>query len=68
MADVDRITAPALIIVGAQDRMTPVKYSEHLAQRLPQAKLVVIENAGHRVALEQSEAVTRSVQEWITSL
>ncbi len=68
MADVGRIMAPALIIVGSEDRMTPVKYSEYLAKNLPNAKLVVIEKAGHMVALEQSEAVARAVQEWLSSL
>jgi pimeloyl-ACP methyl ester carboxylesterase len=68
MADLDRITAPALIIVGSEDRMTPVKYSEYLAKTLSDAKLVVIEKAGHMVALEQSEAVASAVQAWIATL
>ncbi len=68
IADLGRITAPALVIVGDQDRMTPVKYSEYLVKNLPNAKRVVIEKAGHMVALEQSEAVAQAVREWIGSL
>jgi hypothetical protein len=49
--------------------MTPVKYSERLAQNLPETKLVAIEKAGHMVvALKQSEAVVYAVYEWIGGL
>jgi len=53
----EAITAPALIVHGTADKMTPFHYAEFLASRLPQAELVKIPDAGHMVMLEQPEAV-----------
>ena len=53
----ERITAPAIIIHGTADKMTPFRYAEFLASRLPRAELVKIPEAGHMVMLEQPEAV-----------
>jgi pimeloyl-ACP methyl ester carboxylesterase len=47
-----RITAPTLILCGSRDRLTPVKYSKFLKERIPQARLHLVEGAGHMVMLE----------------
>jgi pimeloyl-ACP methyl ester carboxylesterase len=67
MANLGAISVPSLVIVGRQDRMTPVKYSEYLARNIPDAELVVIENAGHMVTLEQPEPVRGAIAQWIRS-
>lgn len=56
-----QLSLPTVIIVGREDRMTPVKYSNFLAQEIPGARLVVVEGAGHYVQLEQPEAVTNAL-------
>jgi pimeloyl-ACP methyl ester carboxylesterase len=68
MAQLGQITVPALVIAGAEDRLAPVKYSEYLAKNIPRAQLLVIERAGHMVMLEQPEAVSNAVQEWLKQL
>jgi pimeloyl-ACP methyl ester carboxylesterase len=68
MANLGAISVPSLVIVGRQDRMTPVKYSEYLASNIPDAELVVIEDAGHMVALEQPQLVTAAVSRWTKGL
>jgi len=50
----DEIDLPVCICVGEQDQMTPVKYAQFMAERLPQATLHVIPDAGHMVMLEQA--------------
>ena len=60
-ADVGRIATPALVVCGSNDVMTPPKFSESLAQTLPHARLALIPNAGHMVALEAPEEVTTAV-------
>ncbi len=60
MADVNRIALPTLILCGAGDRMTPVKYSQHLAGQIAGAQLVVVPDAGHMVMLEQPAAVAEA--------
>jgi pimeloyl-ACP methyl ester carboxylesterase len=67
----DRLKAiqiPTLIIVGAQDMMTPVKYSQYLHDHIEKSKLLVIENAGHNVMLEQSSKVNQELLSWASNL
>ncbi len=51
-ADVAAITRPTLVICGADDRMTPVKYSQFLAEQIKGAELLIVPAAGHMVMLE----------------
>ncbi|YAF95247.1 MAG: alpha/beta fold hydrolase [Nodularia sp. CChRGM 3473] len=51
------IHCPTLILVGKQDILTPVKFSEQLAQGIPQAELVVIDRGGHGFLIESSDTV-----------
>lgn len=53
---VGSIKLPTLIIVGAQDRLTPVKYSKFLNQAISGSELTVIDKGGHLVMLEQPDA------------
>ena len=48
-----RAKAPALIVCGSEDRMTPVRYSEVLHSRLKKSLLHIVDGAGHMVMLEQ---------------
>lgn len=68
MREVGEIRAPTIVLCGKQDRMTPVKYSEFLAARIPGAELVVVEGAGHNVMLEQPAAVNVALVEWLRRL
>lgn len=63
-----RLEVPAVVIVGAEDQPTPPAYSEEIAARLPGAKLVVIERAGHLSTLEQPEAVTSAMVSFLAGL
>ncbi len=51
----------ALVLCGADDQMTPVRYAQYLAGSLPAAQLSVIPGAGHMVMLEQPQAVADSL-------
>lgn len=67
-ADVGRIETPALIVCGVGDVMTPPKFSESLAQSLPNARLALIAKAGHMVALEAPEETTAAVEAFLRTL
>lgn len=54
MADIPQ---PTLVICGADDQMTPVRYAQYLASSIPNAHLCVIPAAGHMVMLEQPQLV-----------
>jgi pimeloyl-ACP methyl ester carboxylesterase len=51
------ITQPTLVLCGADDQMTPVRYAQFLASGIPHASLVVVPNAAHMVMLEQPSVV-----------
>lgn len=53
---------PTLIIGGDQDRMTPIARSRAMAQALPQARLVVVEGAGHVAMLEAPDLVNAALR------
>jgi pimeloyl-ACP methyl ester carboxylesterase len=67
MDQLPSIGIPACIIVGEDDISTPPKYSEFMLDKLPRAKLTVIEKAGHFVMLEQPEAVNKCMRDFVTS-
>ena len=48
-ARLGEIRTPTLVIVAADDTITPRFYSDELAERMPGAKLVVLEGGGHFV-------------------
>jgi pimeloyl-ACP methyl ester carboxylesterase len=58
------IQVPTLIICGAEDRLTPVKYSEYLHKNIAGSQLHVIADAGHYVMWEQPEAVNLAIKAW----
>ena len=68
MERVGQITAPTLVVGGTADQMTPPKYVAFLAEKIPSARLVMIEGAGHMVMLEQPDLVARHVQQFLTAI
>jgi pimeloyl-ACP methyl ester carboxylesterase len=68
MEHVQNIKLPTLIIAGTEDTMTPVKYSQYLAKKIPGAKLAMINNATHYVTMEKPDEVNRAIKEWLAGL
>lgn len=62
------IAVPALVIVGEEDVSLPPVHSRVLARGLPESELVEIAGAGHLSALEQPEAVTAAMLEFLRDL
>lgn len=54
-----RITAPTLIIAGADDPATPVAMMEEIRAGIADAELVVVSRAAHLLAVERAEVVNR---------
>ena len=59
------ITLPTLIIVGAQDMGTPLAASQAIHQQIAGSELVVLDPASHLSNLEQPEAFTRALEEFL---
>ena len=56
-----QIRVPTLVLVGAEDVLTPPAESEAMAAAIPGARLGVVARAGHLASLEQPAAVTAAL-------
>lgn len=62
------IRLPTLVVAGDADRLTPLRYAEFLATRIPGAVLKILPGAGHMAGLEKPEAVNDAVSSFVQSL
>jgi pimeloyl-ACP methyl ester carboxylesterase len=60
------ITAPTLVIHGAADPMFPLEHGEALADEIPEARLLTLEEAGHGVDRADWETIVRAILEHTT--
>ena len=65
MITLNKLHFPTLVICGEDDQLTPLRYSQYLADQLPNAQLVSIPDAGHMVMLEKSTQVVDAIQNFI---
>lgn len=62
-----KIQVPSLVVVGADDAPF-VPASNYMARKIPTAELVVIEDAGHAVNLDQPDLFNEAVLNYLASL
>jgi len=60
-----QISAPTLILVGADDAITPVADSEKMHHAIGSSRLVVLENAGHVSNLERTEQFNQALLDFL---
>jgi pimeloyl-ACP methyl ester carboxylesterase len=61
----EAIKAPALILAGLDDLITPPACARAMAVNLPRSTLHLIPDAGHMVQLEQPAAVTAALNQFL---
>ena len=59
------IRCPTLVVCGRQDVLTPPALHEEMAEAIPGARLVLVEDCGHLSAMEQPQAVTALMRDWL---
>jgi pimeloyl-ACP methyl ester carboxylesterase len=59
------IACPTLIVVGEQDVLTPPDRAAEIVAGIPHARHVVVPDCGHLSTLEQPEAVTQALVEFL---
>jgi pimeloyl-ACP methyl ester carboxylesterase len=60
------IQAPTLVMAGREDFQFPPEHQEELAAGIPNARLALIDRAGHNVHDEQPAEVQRLIREFLT--
>ncbi len=68
VVSVEKIQVPSLIIVGDEDVMTPVKYSQFLSDRLLNSELRIIKGVGHMSMQEKPTEVINEIVNFINEL
>lgn len=63
--DLSSITIPTQVLVGDQDALTPPDIAREMAEAIPNARLSIITDSGHVSTLEQPEAVTAALLDWL---
>jgi pimeloyl-ACP methyl ester carboxylesterase len=62
---IKRIAAETLVITGRLDAVVPMQNSENIAERMPNAHLEIIENAGHMAFVEQADEFNSRVRRFL---
>lgn len=65
--DLSRINRPTLILVGADDEVTPEGSARAMEQRIERSRVVVLPGAGHLSNLEAPDAFSRAVSDFLAS-
>lgn len=68
MEDVHKVQLPTEVICGSDDQMTPVKYSDYLAQQIAGAEEDVVPGATHFVQLQKYQQVNANIEKFLASL
>ncbi|HEX4183144.1 MAG TPA: alpha/beta fold hydrolase [Caulobacteraceae bacterium] len=61
------IAVPAIVVVGADDKPF-LNAADYMAAKIPGAKKVVIPNAGHSANIDQPEAFSRAIVEFLATV
>jgi pimeloyl-ACP methyl ester carboxylesterase len=63
-----QIHCPTLVLVGKQDILTPLKFSQQLAQGIPNAELAVLDGGGHGFLIESPDTVISAMLNFLRKL
>lgn len=61
------VACPTLLILGAEDRMTPPAGGRVLAEKLPAAECVTLPATGHMMMAERPDAVTAALRRFLSA-
>lgn len=59
------VTHPALVLAGRHDRTCSVAAAEAIARGIPNAELVVFQHSGHMPFVEEQDAYTAAVRDFL---
>jgi 3-oxoadipate enol-lactonase len=66
-APLEKLAVPTLVITGDEDRVYPLGLVQRMAQRIPDARLVVLQSCGHLSNLEQPEEFNQALLDFLKS-
>jgi pimeloyl-ACP methyl ester carboxylesterase len=64
LGQLSSVRVPVLVVWGAADRIYPLEHGEAFAKAIPDARLVVLDQAGHLPQLEAPSALLAAVEDF----
>lgn len=61
VATLTTITCPTTVICGREDAICPLQFHELMADEIPNANLVVVDDCGHMSSMEQPKVITQEL-------
>lgn len=68
IGEMDKVKCPCLIVCGREDRLTPIKYSEFLMNKIAGSRMQIIEGAAHMPMLENPRALASVLAEFLENI
>ena len=68
MEKASKIRVPTLLICGAEDRMTPPKYSEYLHNQIAGSQLAIVPGSGHMITIEKPDETAELLENFLNSI
>ncbi len=62
------VKCPTLVVVGRDDRVTPVDQSRRIAELIPNSELVVVDGAGHLILYEKPDLLNSLIENFVSAL
>jgi pimeloyl-ACP methyl ester carboxylesterase len=62
------ITAPTLVVVGEQDKPTPIEKARRINAGIAGSRLEIVPDCGHSSTVEQPKALTALITEFVGSV
>ena len=66
--ELHKITAPTLVVVGEQDKPTPVEKAERMHAGIAGSRLEIVPDCGHSSTIEQPKILTELISELVSAL
>ena len=60
-----KIKLPTLIICGSEDKLTPPDQMKKMAEQIPDAEFLLVNNAGHMTPIENPQVVNEAIKNFL---
>jgi 3-oxoadipate enol-lactonase len=67
-SQISQISVPTLVLIGGDEILIPVEFSEELAAKIPKAELVILERGAHNCWMEFPEPFNQAVMHFLEGL
>ena len=62
------VILPTLVICGSQDKLSPPAVMQAMADKIPNANFILVEEAGHMTPIERPREVNNAIKEFLLKL